>query len=223
MFYAFVSDIHGRRRKLEVVLAQAQEQGAEQFISLGDVGGDDCLALLHQVGAKAVFGNYEVSGWRRLAPENRAWVQDWPPLLTGDHFLAVHAAPWWPEGLRTAEDFGQWLKWSGHSWRALFPYLTEDEDHLWRALAYLESADRAVLFHGHTHQHAIWQRGPAGRLQQVRQSTITIETGHRYVVGVGSVGLPEDGAWATYTLFDADSGQIQLIRLDRYSRPFSFG
>lgn len=223
MLYAFVSDIHGRRRKLEVVLAQAREQGTEQFVSLGDVGGDECLALLHQAGARTVFGNYEVSGWRRLTPENRAWVRDWPPLLAEDHFWAVHSAPWWPEGLRSVEDFGQWLKRTGHSWRALFPYLTEDENHLWRALAYLESANRAVLFHGHTHQQAIWQWGPAGHLQKVRQSTITIETEHRYIVGVGSVGLPEDGAWATYTLYDTDNCQIQSIRLDRDSRSFSAG
>ena len=43
---------------------------------------------------------------------------------------------------------------------------------------------------------------------------IPIEAGYRYLVGVGSVGLPEDGAWATYTLYDTAYRCIEPIRLD---------
>ena len=64
MRYAIVSDIHDRRRKLEAVLADAQARKADKVISLGDVGGDECLALLRRAGALSVFGNYEVSGLR---------------------------------------------------------------------------------------------------------------------------------------------------------------
>lgn len=214
MRYAVISDVHGRHHKLAAVLANAQARGADRIVSLGDVGGDRCLALLRTAGAMAVFGNYEVSGWRRLAPQHRRWVQNWPPLLTDDGFLAVHAAPWWPEGLQTVRDFGNWLKRTGRSWRALFPYLSEDEDHLWQALAELEIAGRAILFHGHTHQQDVWRWGPAGRLRRVQAATVAIEDGHRYVVGAGSVGLPEDGGWAAYTLYDTDAHCIEMIRLD---------
>jgi predicted phosphodiesterase len=215
MRYAILSDIHGRLRKLQAALTDARARGAQQIVSLGDVGGEDCLDLLRRAGATAVFGNYEVSGWRRLAPEYRAWVQSWPPLLCDDGFLAVHAAPWWPEGLHTIEDFGDWLKRTGQSWRALFPYLDEDPDHLWLALGELELAAQSILFHGHTHQQAAWHWQPPGRLRRLQATAFNIQPGHRYVVGVGSVGLPEDGGWAAYTLYDAQSGRVELVRLER--------
>lgn len=215
MRYAILSDVHDRCPKLEFVLADAQRRGGQQIVSLGDVGGDDCLALLRRAGAMAVFGNYEVSSWRRLRSEHQKWVQGWPPLLAQDGFLAVHAAPWWPANLCTIEDFGSWLKRTGQSWRALFPYLDEDEDHFWQALAELESADAAILFHGHTHQQQIWCWGPAGRLRPVHSTSFDVKAGYRYVVGVGSVGLPEDGSWTAYVVYDADARHVELIRHHR--------
>ena len=213
MRYAILSDVHGRAPNLRAVLADVQARGAEQIVSLGDVGGDACLTLLRDSGAVAVFGNYEVSGWVRLEPEHRAWVRRWPPLLAMDGFLAVHAAPFWPEGLLTVEDFGGWLKRTGRSWRSVFPYLTEDDDHVWRAFAELEARDRAILFHGHTHQQTVWCWAPSGRTRPAQAATIHVEAGHRYIVGVGSVGLPDDGGWAAYALYDTDATRIELISL----------
>lgn len=221
MRYILLSDVHGRSRQLASVLADARVRGVDRIISLGDVGGDDCLALLRHAGALAVFGNYEVSGWRRLAPENRAWVRGWPPLLVENGFLAVHAAPWWPEGLHNVKDFGNWLRATPPtraggtaSWQSLFPYLM-NEDQRWQALAELEMAGKAVLFHGHTHHQAIWCWEPANRLQRVRARAVNVDADQRYLVGVGSVGLPEDGGWAAYALYDTDARRIELVRLNR--------
>ena len=213
MRYAILSDVHGRREKLASVLDDARSRGATQIISLGDVGGDSCLALLQRAGALAVFGNYEVSGWRRLRPEYRAWVQGWMPLRVEDGFLAVHAVPWWPEGLETVDDFSAWLDVTGRSWLDLFPYLTDDEDYMWQALAELEEAERTILFHGHTHQQAIWRWEPTGRLQRVETATLKLDPAQRAIVGVGSVGMPEDGGWASYCIYDTDVGRIELVQL----------
>ncbi len=213
MRYALLSDVHGRRRRLERVLADARARRAERFISLGDVGGDDCLALLRQAGARGVFGNYEVSGWRRLAEVNRSWVCSWPPMLVEDRFLAVHAVPWHPSGLKTVKDFSQWLRLTGSSWRTLFPYLTEDDDHLWRTAAELETLDRSVLFHGHTHRQEAWRFAPSSGMKRIHSPVIDVDRFHRYVVGVGSVGYPEDGGWAAYALYDSDAARIHLVRL----------
>lgn len=220
MRYAFLSDVHGHVAKLQAVLADAQARSAApgaagpQVVSLGDVGGDDCLALLRGAGAAAVFGNYDVSGWRRLG-ENRAWVQSWPPMLAGQTFLAVHAAPWWPEGLATLEAFGAWREQRGRSWPGLFPYLSESEDFLWQALAELDTAGKAILFHGHTHTQAVWRCAPDGRLLRIRARAFEIKPEHRYVVGVGSVGVPQDGTGSAYVLYDEDRGTVQMIRIER--------
>jgi predicted phosphodiesterase len=214
LHYALLSDVHGRRQKLAAVLSDAQSRGADQIVSLGDVGGPGCLALLQEAGALAVFGNYEVSGWRQLAKEHRGWVQRWPPFLAGDGFLAVHAAPGQPESLSSVEDFGHWLKTTRLPWRSLFPYLLDEQD-LWPALAELEAADQSLLFHGHTHRQAIWCLRKGGRLQRLPVETVQVKLEHSYVVGVGSVGLPEDDCWAAYTLYDAQARRIEPIRLHR--------
>lgn len=213
MRYAILSDVHGRHERLASVLDDARSRGAARIISLGDIGGDSCVNLLRQAGALAVFGNYEVSGWTRLQPENQAWVRSWTPLLAGDDFLAVHAAPWRPEGLHTVDDFAAWLDATGRPWRDPFPYLTDDEDYLWQALAELEEMEKSILFHGHTHQQSAWQWGPTGRLRRLRASSIQVKADHRYMVGVGSVGLPEDGGRAAYAIYDSPTGRIDLVRL----------
>lgn len=136
-------------------------------------------------------------------------------MLSEDSFMAVHAAPWWPEGLHTVEDFGRWLDITGRGWRALFPYLSESEETLWRAMAELAAANKAVLFHGHTHRQSIWRWEPSGRLRRLKAMAVPIEAESRYCVGVGSVGLPEDGAWAAYTLYDAGVARLEQVRLQR--------
>lgn len=216
MRYAILSDVHGRCHKLEAVLRDARRRGVDRVLSLGDVGGQDCLALLRQVGAEAVLGNYEVSGWRRLGPEVRAWVRDWPPLLDAEDFWAVHAVPWWPEGLQTTSDFDEWMTTMAQRWQSLFPYLDGDSESLWRALAELEQADKRILFHGHTHQQVIWQWEPSGRLRRVQGGRVDLRAGYRYVVGVGSVGLPEDACWAAYTLYDSKLSRVDLVCFSTY-------
>ncbi|MGD2039743.1 MAG: metallophosphoesterase family protein [Anaerolineae bacterium] len=213
MRYAIVSDVHNRSQKLQAVLADAQARQVDQILSLGDIGGPACLTMLRDAGAEAVFGNYEVSGWRRLPAGHRAWVRGWPPLWQGEDLIAVHAAPWWPEGLHTVTEFGAWLERTGSSWRTLFPYLDAGTDALWQAFAELEVVDKAILFHGHTHHQAVWRWLPSSRLKQVHAARFKIVSGSRYAVGVGSVGLPEDGSWAAYVVYDADARQIDLIRL----------
>ncbi len=213
MRYAILSDIHGRVRKLKAVLADAQARRVDQIVSLGDVGGPACLVMLRDAGAIPVFGNYEVSGWSWLEPDLSSWVRDWPPLVARDRFLAVHAAPFWPEGLVTLEDFGDWLERNGQSWRSLFPYLTEDQSHVWKAVVELEATDKAVLFHGHTHRQTVWCWAGAGRMQPVTGTAVQLEAGNRYIIGVGSVGLPDDGGWASYAFYDATAERVELVRL----------
>jgi predicted phosphodiesterase len=215
--FALLSDVHGRSHKLEAVLADARARSADRIVSLGDVGGDDCVGLLRQAGALAVFGNYEVSGWKNLSSPHREWVKGWLPSLSYDGFLAVHAVPWWPKipapGVLTVEDLGLWMRRTGHSWRDLFPYIGDDEGHIWRALTELETAGRTILFHGHTHRQTIWRLGISNRLVHVRTMGVYVRRGERYVVGVGSVGLPEDGGWAAYTLYDSTTRHIEHVQL----------
>ena len=213
MRYAILSDIHGNRLALERALADANLERAEAILCLGDVGSDACLDRLRQAGAELTFGNWEVSQWGYLSQDNRAWVRGLSPMLTGEGFLAVHAAPWWPEGLSSVEDFLDHILQRGVKWRVLFPYLDRDEDARWQAVAELEQADRRILFHGHTHVQMAHRVGSRGRMVKLRQREFTLDRQARYVVGVGSVGRPEDDPAPKYALYDDGTASVRLRAL----------
>jgi hypothetical protein len=96
----------------------------------------------------------------------------------------------------------------------LFPYLQESPGDLWQAFAEIQSRDTSLLFHGHTHVQAAWRWAPDEPLRQIWDDVVQMEAGVLYVVGVGSVGLPEDGAWSAYAVYDADERHLELVRLD---------
>lgn len=214
MRYAILSDIHGDLLALERVLADARLQDAEAILCLGDVGSDACLDRLRQAGAELTFGNWEVSQWGYLRQDNQAWVRSLPPLLRSDSLLAVHAAPWWPEGLSNVEDFMEYVLQQGVKWRVLFPYLDQDEDAFWQAVAELENADQRILFHGHTHIQMARRVGPTGHMTRLRQPEFILDRRARYIVGVGSVGRPEDSPAPKYVLYDDETATIWLRALD---------
>jgi len=213
MRYAILSDIHGNLLALERALADAKRQGTDVILCLGDVGSDACLDRLRHASAELIFGNWEVSQWGYLRADNQTWVRDLSPMLTGEDFLAVHAAPWWPDGLSTVEDFMAYILQQGVKWRVLFPYLDRDEDARWQALAELEQADRRILFHGHTHIQMAHRVGPTGRMTRLRQPKFIADRRGRYVVGVGSVGRPEDDPAPKYVLYDDETASVWLRAL----------
>ena len=78
---------------------------------------------------------------------------------------------------------------------------------------------------GHTHVLAVWNwdqylwdRFPS----PVRDDCFVAETGHRYVVNVGSVGYPRVETSSVYCLFDSETGRVEIRRLpfdaDGYAR-----
>ena len=214
MRYAILSDIHNNQLALEQVLADAKFQEAETFLCLGDIGSDACLDRLRQIGAAMVFGNWEVSQWDRLRQDNQTWVQSLPPMLTGDSFMAAHAVPWWPEGLADVNDFMNYILRQGIKWQILFPYLDRDENAFWKTVAELENAERQILFHGHTHLQLARRAGPTGHVTRIRSPEFELDRRARYIIGVGSVGRPEDGPAPRYVLYDDETASISLRTLE---------
>src|SRR5437868_1561734 len=65
MKIALIADIHGNLPSLEVVLADAEKQGAEIIWNLGDFLGygpfpNEVVALLRTSKAKNIIGNYDL-------------------------------------------------------------------------------------------------------------------------------------------------------------------
>ncbi len=212
--YAILSDVHGHTAALERVLADARYHGADVLVALGDIGSDSCYDLLREVGAQGVFGNYEVSGWDKLRPENQQWVQRLPGVLVGPDWLAAHAVPYFPPGVDTVQQVLDYLLEHQVKWRVLFPDLVQNEQARWLSMAELETRGKSILFHGHTHLQRIWRVKSDNAMVEVSERVIQIVAANRYIVGVGSVGQPMEGVWPGYALYDDRVGvvRLQLVR-----------
>ena len=217
MQYALLSDVHGKTERLRVALDDARRRGAHRIIALGDIGSEDAYTMLRAAGALGVFGNWEVSGLKRLASENRTIVAQWPAVWDEAPFLAAHAVPYLPAELAGAADVARYMHEEGAGWRDVFPYLTDDVEALWKSFAELAARGRRILFHGHTHVQSGWRLNGEGRLQPLRGPRpldgVRNDPSALFVIGVGSVGLPDDGDGITYTWYDSDGDTVEWIRL----------
>ena len=211
MRYAIFSDIHNHTTALQTVLHHAGQQQVDGYFCLGDVGIDECVDLVRAVAAPTVFGNWEVSGWRYLSPENQRWVLALPPIRREKQFWLTHAALLWPTKLATLAD----LKADRHNVliSTLFPYFHHESEALWQTIAALTETNIPLLFHGHTHRQLAWRFTADNQLKKIHQPTITLQPGETWLVGVGSVGHPLDGPSPSYVIVDDEAMCVDMIRV----------
>ncbi len=211
MRYAIFADIHNHTTALAAMLRHARQQRVDGYFCLGDVGIDECVNLVREVAAPTVFGNWEVSGWRYLSGDNQRWVLQLPAIHREAQFWLTHAAPLWPDNLRTLADL------HAHRHQApsarLFPYLHHESDALWQTIAVLTKARVPLLFHGHTHRQLAWRFTANNQLHKTHQRTLTLQPDETLIVGVGSVGHPLDGSNAAYAILDEEAQQVELMRI----------
>ena len=202
MIWAILSDIHGRNDRLARVLLDARTQGAQRYLSLGDVGSTTALDMLADAGAMCVFGNWEASGLRGMPYPYRGMVARWPAHHREGGVWAGHASPVWPDGLAIV-GVVDYLRAHGLHWLTLFPPLQRSEAAREAALTTLAAAAANVFFHGHTHIQEAWLRRPDATWARLGGTDCVIEDDSSgYLIGVGSVGDPHDGVGACYVLYD---------------------
>jgi predicted phosphodiesterase len=213
--YAFISDVHGRVDSLRQFLALLRREAIDQIVTLGDIGNDDCYDLLRAHGAVGVFGNYEVSGHVHLSTENLAFALGLRPVFVEDGFLAAHAVPMYPAGLFSARDFSDYMRRTGASWRGMFRYPNDEDDSLFQIVEELQVRGKHLFFHGHTHRQQIWRILPDDRPRELHEARIALDPAALYIVGVGSLGRPEDGPSPRYAIYDQQRNEIELHSLNR--------
>ncbi|MCB0153314.1 MAG: metallophosphoesterase family protein [Anaerolineae bacterium] len=211
MRYAIFADVHNDSEALTRVIGHAHDQQIDRYICLGDVGIDSCVHQVRQVDALTVFGNWEVSGWQYLSPENQSWALALPAISKNEAFWITHAAPLWPDQIVTLADLQ--AKRHAVSMASLFPYLHFESDALWKTIATMAENKVSLMFHGHTHRQLAWRLTSDNHLQKLSHRSITLRSGDILVVGVGSVGRPEDAPGASYTIYDEATQQIDFVRV----------
>ena len=220
------SDIHENLSSLERLLAMRAELAADRLICLGDVGHHPALfALLAQHNVACTFGNWEVSGLGRMPLDLAVIVGQWPATLGQGDALFCHATPDMdPVYANTAITMAA-MRAQNVGWHTVFPRMDRSEEARWSALAALEAGDLRVAFHGHTHVQLAWAWQPnADGRRQIRRilPTETVTEIHltagtpdapaRYLIGVGSLGAPDDGPWPRFAVYDDVAQVVSLHR-----------
>ena len=213
MKIALFGDIHANLEALDTVLADAEAQGCDSYVCLGDVVGynanpSECLEKVKAMDCPIVKGNHDEDAggehslemMNPVAAEALQWTRD---QLTAEQreFLARMRM------VRQVEDFT--IVHSTLDQPNVWNYVTNKFD----AMSNFSYQFTQVCFHGHTHVPRVFVRG--ARVQEVQPESIAIEDGMKYFINAGSVGQPRDGDWrASYCIYDLDAKLITFRRLE---------
>lgn len=213
MRIALFGDIHANLEALEVVLADAEEQGCTDYVCMGDVVGYNadpaaCLEKVKAMNIPVVKGNHDedASGthsldsmnpvaaaaleWTRaqLSEDQRVWLRRLRMVRQVEDFTIVHST------------LDQPANWN---------YVTNRFD----AMSNFSYQFTQVCFHGHTHVPRVYVK--TDKVQEVPADSIIIEEGSKYFINVGSVGQPRDGDWrGCYAIYDLDHKMVVFRRVE---------
>lgn len=213
MRLAILSDIHANREGFEAVLADAELQGVDQWVFLGDLVGYgpdpgwciDTVEHLVKDGALCVRGNHDraiaapddrinsaarrVIDWtvNRLNARQRLFLGELPLEIRLDDVLFVHASADLPQ-----------------NWR----YVTSAQE----AAPSFVATDARLVFCGHVHRAAIYSCDGAGRVAAHalgNRIALPLLRSRRWLSVVGSVGQPRDGTgMASYAMLDLARNEL---------------
>jgi diadenosine tetraphosphatase ApaH/serine/threonine PP2A family protein phosphatase len=213
-----IADVHANLPALEAVLADAEGNGATDYLFLGDAIGYgpfplECVERIAELPRSvAIAGNHDHAiasgcfdvGMNRLARECADWTRSalgaeaiaWLGALGVEHvddgWLAVHGAPKDPQRFLA------------------YVYELTYEDNL----RHLRELAIPICFYGHTHvqlTHVELAGGPS-KLPGPRRFQLTPR--HAWLVNPGSVGQPRDGdPRAAYAMWDRATGELVTLRV----------
>jgi predicted phosphodiesterase len=220
MRYLILSDIHANIDALEAVLADAEGEGFERVVVLGDlVGyGAEPNGVIDRVRALAptavIRGNHDkvaaglesAEGFNPTAQRAANWTRS---ALTGENLEYLRSLSPGPVALdpMTLLCHGSPLDEDN--------YIFGEAD----VVEALTASVRPVCLFGHTHMPMAAALTPDRMLELIFQGprdrqSIGIQPGWRYLVNPGSVGQPRDGdPRAAYAIFDVDAPEITVIRV----------
>lgn len=207
MRYAIISDLHANIVALDAVLKDAESQGVQAIVCLGDVVGygpepRSTLRRINRVAVETLAGNHDD------AVTGRAGADDFIGLAADA--VKRHRAALDPEELL-------WLKSRAYTSCAIegaiavhgdftnpaaFNYIETEE----QAKANFDCTDAQLMFVGHTHVPCIFLVGGSGRVYKTGPQDFTLEDGKRYIVNPGSVGYPREAdgkCMSSYVIWDS--------------------
>ena len=215
------SDIHANYEALSAVLESFKHDDIDDYHCLGDVVGyggspNECADIVRELATHTILGNHDAAVAGRmdysyyyeaarhaldvhseiLTPTNTAWLKSLPyseRLKEADVDLC-HGSP-----VRLEE----------------FDYIFAPEQARECLPMFDEMAQLTMI--GHSHLCKVFALSPTSAMQveELPATDLTLETGKKYIVSVGSVGQPRDyDNRASYVVFDADSRRLEFKRIE---------
>ena len=231
MKYAIMSDIHGNLEAFKAAVSDARKRGCGMMVCLGDLTGygdqsRECVDFAMKTMDVCLMGNHDIvccgkeeplefasnrnfdvdiEAGRSLGAKAKAWLSSRPYVWGRTEFACAHS------------EFSSPSDWF---------YILQPKD-AWQSLW---TRSEQILFVGHTHIPRL-MKIPADKVRQaqsfdekeamagmmglkeIKSKSCKIVPGARYVVNVGSVGLPRKGSRSSYCVYDSRNHELQLVYL----------
>lgn len=213
MRYAIFADIHANLEGLDAVLADAGTQGVDEFACLGDIVGYNadpvaCVQRVRALNCPVVLGNHDEEAVRnhpldRMSPLAAA-AMEWTRNQLDEEIRRWFAGVRLVRQVRTMTLVHSSLD-SPENWTYVV--------NRWDAMASFAYQFTPVCFHGHTHVPAVYVK--RGRVEQLSEMAVKLESGTKYFINVGSAGQPRDGDWrASYAIYDNEAHTVEIRRVE---------
>jgi predicted phosphodiesterase len=220
MLVAVFADAHAHAEALDAVIGAAEDSGAQELWSLGDMVGrgpdpEHVVALTRERCSVALLGNHDY-GATGSADPLRFGEPDSPAVrsieLARDRLAAAEIE--WMRARKPAARRDGVQCWHGGPRNAVHQYV--GSSNAAEALA-LQRAELGLV--GHTHAPAAWQKTPRGaRRTRIRPGVpLDLATG-KWLLNPGAVGAPEPsprrGWWDALDDQAADGAYWLLLDLE---------
>jgi predicted phosphodiesterase len=214
MRYAIVSDIHANLHAWQAALADIRRIGADQILCLGDIIGYGPSPM------QVIDSVYDSVTHTTLGNHDAAICGFYDPAYFNDH--ARRTVEWTHNQLdRQAIQFLEKLplKLRAKTFCCVhgdlsaprqFNYIIDPID----AIPTWKHDPSPLVFVGHSHTPAIFVTNRSGHACRIPPQDFSIAPEKRYIVNVGSIGLPRDNdPRATYCLLDTKERTIRWRRI----------
>lgn len=213
MKYAVISDIHANLQALESVLKDAEAQGAEKVVCLGDVVGygplpAETLRRIRSAAETVLAGNHDDAVSGRISDDDfidlaAEAVKRHRQALSEEELAWLRALPYTAELEGAVASHGDFVN------PQAFNYMMDGDT----VAANLRASDAQLMFVGHTHVPCVYLVGRSGKIYRIDPEDFTLEGHKRYIVNPGSVGYPRENkgqCYSSYVLYDSTLHTIQF-------------
>jgi diadenosine tetraphosphatase ApaH/serine/threonine PP2A family protein phosphatase len=224
--WAILSDIHANLAALEAVLADAEREGANEFVNLGDTLGYgpspvECLRLVMERAGLCLLGNhdqavlFEPDGFGASAERavlfNRRALQQAPDADRLLEYLGALPRQLEYPGVRLVH---------GSPRSPLNEYVFPEDIYNDRKISRVFALIERCCFCGHTHLPGVFEEADRAAGEYSYQTAEELNgvyhlSARKALVNVGSVGQPRDGdPRACYVLFDGETARFRRVDYD---------